>query len=152
MTWKKDNSYIIPDEAIRFRIIANSNSIDDQLNKTIIKEELEGELKNILKDSTNYEEASQLLQNNIGKIENIVSSKTKDYKINLGLNYFPQKEYKNVKYPKGYYNSLVITLGEGIGNNWWCVLYPPLCFIDETKIEDSEYSLFIKEIFSKITK
>ena len=144
-----NNKYVIPNEAIRFRIIANSNNIDDQLSKNIIKQEVEEELKNILKSAESYEEANIILNSNLAKIENIIGKKTKDYQISYGLNYFPEKEYKNVSYPEGEYNSLVITLGSGLGNNWWCVLYPPLCFVDESNIEDNEYSFFIKEFFSK---
>ena len=76
----------------------------------------------------------------------IVSLYTNDYNIKYGLNYFPEKKYKNVIYPEGNYESLVITLGEGVGENWWCVLYPPLCLIDEEN-DNIEYDLYIKKIF-----
>ena len=54
----------------------------------------------------------------------------KDYKINYGYNYFPKKKYKSVTYKEGMYESLVITLGTGEGDNWWCVLFPPLCLVE----------------------
>ena len=78
----------------------------------------------------------------------------KDYKINYGYNYFPKKKYKSVTYKEGMYESLVITLGTGEGDNWWCVLFPPLCLVeaDESTVGDAEYTFFIKEIIDKYTK
>ena len=143
-------SYIIPEEAIRFRIIANSNELNDQLEKSIIKNDVEEKLREILSDVNNYDDANTVLTKNIAKIEEVVKNKSDNYNIKLGLNYFPEKKYKGVVYPKGLYNSLVITLGNGLGENWWCVLYPPLCFIDESKIDDNQYSFFIKDLFNKI--
>ena len=73
------------------------------------------------------------------------------FKINYGENYFPEKNYKGVKYEEGYYESLVVTLGTGYGDNWWCVLFPPLCLM-EAKIDDNtdiDYGLFVKDIFNK---
>ena len=149
---KKQESYIIPKDAIRFRIIANSNNIEDQKNKVEIKRDLESEFVTLLSNAKDYQDANSLLTTNLNKIEGIIKNKTSNYSINLGLNYFPEKEYKNIIYPEGRYNSLVVTLGEGLGNNWWCVLYPPLCFIDDDKLSDSEYSFFIKDLFNKIKK
>ncbi len=143
-------SYIIPEEAIRFRIIANSNELNDQLEKSIIKNDVEEKLREILSDVNNYDDANTVLTKNIAKIEEVVKNKSDNYNIKLGLNYFPEKKYKGVVYTKGLYNSLVITLGNGLGENWWCVLYPPLCFIDESKIDDNQYSFFIKDLFNKI--
>ena len=69
-----------------------------------------------------------------------------------GLNPFPAKSYKGVKYKAGEYESLVITLGEGKGDNWWCVLFPPLCMLeaeDQTQKSNLEYKSYIKEIIDK---
>ena len=73
------------------------------------------------------------------------------YKVNFGYNYFPQKKYKGVVYEEGMYESLVITIGEGKGDNWWCVLFPPLCMMEsnDENIEEVEYKSFIKEIIDK---
>ena len=70
----------------------------------------------------------------------------KDFHINYGKNYFPEKKYNNVLYKAGEYESLVITLGEGEGENFWCVLFPPLCLIDE---ESREYPSLVKNIINK---
>ena len=73
----------------------------------------------------------------------------KDYKINFGLNYFPEREYKGIKYKEGLYESLLITLGEGKGNNWWCVLFPPICLLEAEESDEVEYKSLIKEIIEK---
>jgi stage II sporulation protein R len=72
--------------------------------------------------------------------------------VNYGLNYFPKKEYKGVIYNEGYYESLVIKIGKGEGNNFWCVMFPPLCFLEAEKSEKIEYKFFVKEIIDKILK
>ena len=54
-----------------------------------------------------------------------------DYKVNYGMNYFPVKKYDGVTYKEGNYESLVVSIGEAKGNNYWCILYPPLCMIDD---------------------
>ena len=66
------------------------------------------------------------------------------------MNYFPEKEYKGIVYEEGEYESLVITLGNGLGENFWCVLFPPLCLLDsEEEVEDVEYTSFVKELVEK---
>ena len=84
-------------------------------------------------------------------IEKIISQKEENYSINFGKNYFPEKVYYDVTYPAGEYESLVITLGDGLGENWWCVLFPPLCLLEaeEKNIDKVEYKLFAKEIIEK---
>ena len=70
------------------------------------------------------------------------------YSSNFGYNYFPEKEFKGLNYKSGYYKSFVVTLDEGEGENWWCVLYPPLCLVDENK-DDYEYHSLIKDTILK---
>ena len=74
-----------------------------------------------------------------------------DYKLTFGNAFFPEKKYKGVIYEKGYYDTLLITLGKGEGNNWWCVLFPPLCLMEaeESNTGKTEYKFFIKEILDK---
>ena len=74
-----------------------------------------------------------------------------DYSINYGMIYFPQKESNNVIYEEGEYESVVIKLGEGKGDNFWCVLFPPLCFLEgeEGNDDEVEYTSFIKELINK---
>ena len=148
ITIKKDHT-IIPKNSIRFRIIANSNSIEDQAIKWKVNEKLLPILNEI--DNTSYNESKISLKSNLKRIEKEINSLNVNYKINLGNNYFPEKEYDNITYPEGYYDSLVITLGEGKGDNWWCVLFPPLCLIEtkENEIDKVTYSSYIKTIINK---
>ena len=148
-TISKEEKYIIPDDAIRFRVIANSNSLEDQEKKVHIKNVVQNKLKNILNNSNSMIDSKNRIKANLNNIGYLVSQETQDYTIKYGYNYFPEKEYRKVIYPEGYYESLVITLGDGIGDNWWCVLYPPLCFIDENETSH-DYDLYVKKIFSKL--
>lgn len=142
--YQKEGEIIIPSDAIRIRIIANSNSTIDMYQKKKLKEDIKNDLYDLVKDADNSFEADENIENNIDKIHSIISQKTDDFTINYGKNYFPKKIYKGVIYNEGFYKSLVITLGKGLGENWWCVLYPPLCMIDEDNItSDVEYHSLI---------
>jgi stage II sporulation protein R len=153
----KSKELIIPKEAIRLRVLANSNSDYDQKIKMKVSAELQTELYNLLKDTKNIEEARLLVKNNINllniKIGDILKQENynKEYKITFGNNYFPEKKYKGTVYEEGYYESLLVTLGEGEGNNWWCVLFPPLCLMEaeETEKDEVEYKFFIQELLDK---
>ena len=148
-------SYAIPNENIRIRIIANSDSEYDQQIKNEVKEEIQKDFYNLLKDTKGVEEARKVINNNLTSIDNKVfnilesNNYPTNYKINYGLNYFPSKEYKGTVYEEGYYESLVITLGEGKGSNWWCVLFPPLCLLEAEENDTVEYTSFVKELFQK---
>ncbi len=144
---------LIPNNAIRFRIIANSNSIEDQEKKIKIREEIEPVFASILEKSNSKEETKKLIEKNMNKFENILNSFNVEYTINYGNNYFPEKEYKGVMYPEGNYESLVITLGSGLGENWWCVLFPPLCLLEaeEEKTNSPNYTFYIKEVIDKFS-
>ena len=148
---------IIPDDAIRIRVIANSNSEYDQEIKVKVKDTLEKDMYNILKNTTDLVEARKLINNNLKRVErNIDKTLQKEsyklpFNVNFGLNYFPKKEFKGITYDEGYYESVVVTLGEGLGDNWWCVLFPPLCMLEaeETNTSDVEYTTLVKTIIDK---
>lgn len=146
---------LIPNEAIRVRVIANSNSEYDQKVKETLKDKLKNKYDSLLKNSTSIVETRKILNENMEELTSFVDkslqslSYSKDFNINYGLNYFPEKNFKGVKYPSGYYESLVVTLGDGKGDNYWCVLYPPLCLIDESKNQEYEYRSYIKDILNK---
>lgn len=146
---EKEN-ILIPDNAIRFRVIANSDSTIDQNIKMEVKEEVEQEVYKLIGNVKNIEEAREILQNNLDKVDNIVNKYNVSYDISYGNNYFPEKEYKGITYSAGNYESLVITLGSGSGKNWWCVLFPPLCLLDEEdNLENAEYELYASKIINK---
>lgn len=146
------NKILIPDESIRIRIIANSNNINDQLLKLKVKEQVENNLYTNLKDVKNIKTARTIIQENIPELEKIVSStiNNNNFTINYGTNYFPKKELKGINYENGNYESLVINLGEAKGNNWWCVLFPPLCMIEtsENDTNNVEYKSKVLEILN----
>lgn len=142
----KSDEVIIPNNAIRFRIIANSNSFDDQTNKNQLKKAI---MDYFISEKIEYmskDEVIHELKNNQEPLQNIIKEYTDTYQINYGYNYFPTKNYQGIKYEAGNYESLVITIGEGLGDNWWCVLYPPLCFVDENT---DNYHSIVKEIIDK---
>lgn len=148
--FSKKEEVLIPNNAIRIRVIANSNDFSDQENKVLIKNEVTNLLYSKLKNVDNYDEAEIIVKNNITNVQKILNKFTDDYEINYGKNYFPSKEYKGVKYDEGNYESLVIKLGEGKGHNFWCVLFPPLCMIDESKLNNVSYSFFVSELLNRI--
>lgn len=146
---EKEN-ILIPSESIRFRVIANSNSEEDQQLKLEVKNHVEKELYNIIGDAKNIDEAREKISNNLDKVDEILRKYNVSYDINYGNNYFPQKEYKGIKYNEGNYESLVITLGNGLGHNWWCVLFPPLCLLDEqNNLENAEYEFYASKLINK---
>lgn len=139
----------IPDEAIRFRVIASSDDEIDQKMKQDIFYEVEEELNDLLLKVKGIDNARDIITSNLPIIENIVKKYTDDYNINYGDNYFPKKEYKGIEYSEGNYESLLIELGKAAGKNWWCVLFPPLCLMEGKESDNYEYRLFIKDIFDK---
>ena len=147
----------IPDNAIRIRVIGNSDSEYDQEKKQEIRKNVQLYMQELLKDAKNTEEARNIINDNLKnlnkELDNYLTqiNYDKDYTINFGLNYFPEKEYKGIKYKEGLYESLLITLGEGKGKNWWCVLFPPICLLEaeETDTNEVEYKSFVKEIIEK---
>ena len=149
------NSIMIPEEAIRLRVLANSDSTYDQQVKLEVANEVQNEIYDLLKDTTSINESRNIIKNNIPKIENAVEKvfKEKNYvntfKVKYGYNYFPEKEFKGVKYSEGEYESVLVTLGEGKGKNWWCVLFPPLCLIEAEESDEVEYKFFVQELLEK---
>lgn len=148
---------VIPDSAIRVRVIANSDSLEDQNMKLKVTEYLQEYLAPILADADSIEEARLIINSKLDEINsnvgNIFDDNNYDMKFNVhfGDNYFPNKEYKGVKYKAGSYESLVVTIGTGNGDNWWCVLFPPLCLLDASEGEgsDVEYKLWVEELIEK---
>lgn len=128
---------VIPDQAIRLRILANSNSNADQALKRKVRDNVNTEITKWVQDLTSINEAREVIKSHLGEIEKIVAMTLKSegqvqsYKVEFSHQVnFPTKMYGNYIYPAGKYEAILITLGEGKGANWWCVLFPPLCFLD----------------------
>ena len=143
-----NQKYDLNEDTIRFRIIPNSNTLEDQNLKKQIVKDLEDNIFELVKDSKSPSETEKIIKANEPLIEETLKKYNIDYKINYGYNYFPEKKYKGNTYEEGNYKSLAIYLGEAKGDNWWCVMYPPLCHIDSdsSNIENVEYKLYIEEL------
>lgn len=128
---------VIPDDAIRLRILANSDNEQDQALKRKVRDEINVVVTEWVKNIEDIEEARQLIQEQLPELEKVVQqtleaeNKQQDFEITYDNNVsFPAKLYGNYLYPAGEYEAILVTLGEGTGANWWCVLFPPLCFLD----------------------
>jgi len=126
----------IPDDAIRLRILANSNSASDQAVKRKIRDAVNANVEQWVEELRSVDQAKRVIRSHLNDLRAIVARELKAMGINepftvtLGKADFPTKMYGGYVYPAGKYEALVITLGEGKGANWWCVLFPPLCFLD----------------------
>ena len=151
-------SVVIPSGAIRVRVVPNSNDVYDQEMKQKVKDYVSGYMYLKLKDVDNVIEARQIIKGNISGLNTGIkkifekNGYDMDYKINFGKNHFPDKEYKGVVYNEGDYESLVVYIGEASGDNWWCVLFPPLCLLeaDEADTGEVEYKSIVGEMLDKI--
>ncbi|MCX7951011.1 MAG: stage II sporulation protein R [Clostridiales bacterium] len=127
------------EKLIRFHVIANSDSKEDQNVKLKVRDAVLKEIGPKLQKAKSKEEAIEIINRNIDKIVDI-SNKTLNKngfkytsKATIGTYKFPIKNYGDITLQEGEYTALRIVLGEGGGKNWWCVMFPPLCFIDITK-------------------
>ena len=136
----------ISDSVLRLRVIANSNQKEDQELILSVKNRLCQSLKPLLDTCTSKEEASARIRENMNWIQQeagsilneLTGSSQTECTVQLTGSLFPIRTYGNLTFPPGSYDTLLVTLGEGKGENWWCVLYPSLCFTDETTASFSE--------------
>ena len=129
----------IANEIIRFHVIANSNTDEDQALKLKVRDKAIEFVSNSLKESNSLEESRKFIIENKSNIESIATSviieNGYDYNVTSSLSRenFPDKIYGDVVFPQGEYEAYRILIGEAKGENWWCVMFPPLCFVDGTK-------------------
>ena len=145
---------IIPPNSLRVRVVANSNNIKDYEVKMQVKAIVERELTELLAGAQTIGAAEDLVKANLAPIEKaiteVLSPLNIPYKISFGSNYFPSKIFKGVVYQAGEYESLVVTIGQGAGDNWWCVLFPPLCLLEDNEnTSDVEYQFYISRIINQ---
>ena len=152
--FQSGNNYTIPNEAVRVRIIANSNSPEDQGIKLRVKDEIINFIYPKVKDIKDYQVARRVIYDHMDEIENIISNvlQDQDFSVDYGIAYFPSKNYQGLTYPEGTYESVYIVIGEGKGDNWWCVLFPPLCLIDVAVDGEFDRNADIKYEFLIIKK
>lgn len=128
----------IAQDIIRFHVIANSDSSEDQALKLLVKDAVVTSLQPILKDITTLEEAEDILSEELLAIKELAEDTVRQngysYPVAVTLEecYFPMKVYGDYTFPPGNYDALRVQIGEAEGKNWWCVMFPPLCFVDET--------------------
>ena len=141
---------------VRFHVLAESDSKEDQELKLLVKTAVLEYMEQPLARASSAEEALEILDRYTDDIIRVASDTLAEQGSNLSVKagtevvYFPEKTYGDITFPAGYYTAYRILLGSGSGQNWWCVLYPPLCFLDVTHCivpEDSkeEIKSFLSE-------
>ncbi|KGM98375.1 peptidase [Clostridium novyi A str. 4552] len=129
----------IANKLIRFHVIANSDSTEDQALKLKVRDNVLKYISPKLKNSKSIDESREIIKENndvINKIaEKTVEENGYTYTVKSKLSHenFPVKTYGNITLPQGNYEAYRIIIGNGQGHNWWCVMFPPLCFTDITK-------------------
>jgi stage II sporulation protein R len=125
----------IPEQSIRFRILAHSDAPRDQWVKRQIRDAIVERMNSWAERPQTIDEARAVLGAHLPELDELVGRLLKEYgftyghKVELGIVPFPAKRYGNETVPAGNYEALRVTLGDGKGHNWWCVLFPPLCII-----------------------
>lgn len=131
---------------IRIHVLANSDSQADQQLKLQVKDDVVRYLEPQLAQSHSIEESRQIIQNHLPQLEqtakNTLQRLNSNYDVTLqyGHFYFPVKYYGGFSLPAGNYEALRILIGEGKGHNWWCVLFPPMCFTDSATSTSGKYT------------
>lgn len=142
-------------QLIRIHIRANSNGEKDQGVKLLVRDEITSYLETELKDVTDVTNAHEMISKRLTalmKIADAVLEKngfTYKSKAKLNEEFFPTRSYEDIVVESGYYDALIIELGSGEGDNWWCVIYPPLCYLEAEANEGFSYKSKISEIFEK---
>ena len=155
----------VSEKVIRFHVLANSDSKEDQDLKLKVRDAVIEFVSPSLKNSKNIDESREILlglQDEVVELaEKVIKEEGYDYSVDveLAMTNFPVKTYGNVTLPQGEYEAFRVLIGEAEGQNWWCVMFPPLCFIDMTKgqisYEQSEEELakiLTEEEFDLITE
>lgn len=161
----------LSENTIRFHVLANSDSKKDQQLKMLVKDNIVNFIYENTASFKNIEETKNFIISNDKTIQSIALNTIKsagyDYGITsyLGKSAFPDKTYGDIIFPKGTYTSYTLTIGNGKGHNWWCVLYPPLCFVDtatalvpdaskeqlKNSLSDTQYHTIVKFKFKYLT-
>ena len=121
-------------QLIRFHVLADNNSKASQENKLAVKDAVVEFMQEELKDSQNVEESRRIIQEDMPRMQKIAEEVlaerncADEVQICYGNDYFPVKYYGAFALPAGEYEAVRIILGEGKGENWWCVMFPPMCF------------------------
>lgn len=126
----------LSENVIRFHVIANSDTQEDQLLKENVRDAVLLYMEPILKDAPSVEESERRIGEHLDEInevaQTVINNWGKDYTVysELTKEQFPTKSYGDIVFPAGSYEAVRIVIGKGEGKNWWCVMYPPLCYVD----------------------
>ncbi len=139
---------------LRLHVIANSDSEADQQVKLKVRDAVLNVTKDGILECENAQEAKEYIEENLEIIvataNDTLEKNGFDYaaQATVGISHFPDKEYKGVRYPEGDYEALRVVLGDGDGQNWWCVMFPPLCISElEPEGDEAEYTSFFAEVW-----
>lgn len=133
LSYTNDASNDISTKVLRMHVLANSNSIDDQRLKIAVKNNILKSTQELFTDCDNLEESIEIAQSNTELIkasaQEVIKKYNKNYdvKVYVDNEFFDVREYKDFTLPSGNYNTVKIVIGEGKGQNWWCVMYPAVC-------------------------
>ena len=128
----------LSDSVFRLHIIANSDSSADQELKLKVRDNIIKYMNTLTASSSNKSEVISIASNHLNSFKEIALNTIKENGYNYNVNveignfYFPTKTYGDISFPSGNYDALKIEIGEAIGQNWWCVLFPPLCFVNSS--------------------
>ena len=128
----------LADSVFRLHVIANSDSQEDQNLKYKVRDSLIEYMNTLVNSSYSKEDVIKIAKEHLNEFKNIAQNVIKenefDYPVNveIGNFAFPSKTYGDISFPSGFYDALKVEIGESKGQNWWCVMFPPLCFVDVT--------------------
>lgn len=145
----------IAEKILRFHVLANSDSEEDQEIKEIVRDAIGAYMEPKLAEAEDLAATRRIVEENLENIELLAGQVLEEngfsYGVNAALEYteFPEKTYGAYTFPAGEYEALRVVLGEGQGHNWWCVLYPNMCFRGSVfEIVDEEAELALKEVLT----
>ena len=143
---------------LRIHVRANSNSSEDQAIKYQVKDILVSYLTPLLQDVKTVDGAKVVLENNLDTLSSLATDFLKENgfgygaKAKMSNEYFPTRSYEDLTLEDGFYDALIVELGSAAGNNWWCVVYPPLCFSEKQDSSGVEYASIIAELIKRREK
>lgn len=147
----------VKNSLIRFHVIANSDTNEDQSLKLKVRDEVINYLYPYLNKSDSLDDSREIIKNNFEEVkliaEKVIKENNYNYDVDIQLSRenFPEKAYGNIVLPQGNYEAFRIIIGSGQGRNWWCVMFPPLCFVDESKAK-IEYEKTQNKIKEEVNK
>ena len=136
MSYAQSVSSDIAESVFRLHVIANSDSQEDQDLKYVVRDNLLSYMNELCKNTTNKEEAIKIAKQHENDFKQIALQTIReqgfsyDVNVRIGNFEFPTKHYGDISLPAGFYDALRVEIGEAKGQNWWCVMFPPLCFVD----------------------